>query len=439
MSAESQRTSAAQGAQPLAESERFHSLDALRAFALLLGVVFHAAESFQPGVETYWAIADNSPSELLGLFRHACHSFRLEVFFLIAGFFARLVCHRRGLREFIRNRVSRILVPLLVGWAVLYPLLVYLWLLGASVSGRLAQFGVPPDMTGTPPALLTVGFFATFQFLRRFDLTHLWFLHQLLIIYALGLVLRAVWLHLLDRDGRRLAWLDGGFAVLCTSRWNTFALALVSTPMLMLMDSWGVDTPKESLWPHLPTTLLFGFQFGLGWLLHRQTGLLEQPARCWQRNLLLGALLVLPTRYGMEWLREIGVVPASAPWLRWAYAAVYALMMWGFVLGFLGLFVRFRREPSPRWRYIADSSYWIYIAHLPLVVWLQILVGRWPWHWPVKYPLILAVAVPMLFLSYHYLVRSTFIGAQLNGRRYPSVSPWARVPRQGSDFAKESP
>jgi hypothetical protein len=43
-----------------------------------------------------------------------------------------------------------------------------------------------------------------------------------------------------------------------------------------------------------------------------------------------------------------------------------------------------------------------------------------PWSWGVKYPLILAVAFPVLFLSYHWCVRSTFVGAQLNGRRYPA-------------------
>jgi hypothetical protein len=33
--------------------------------------------------------------------------------------------------------------------------------------------------------------------------------------------------------------------------------------------------------------------------------------------------------------------------------------------------------------------------------------------------MILAIGFPIMFASYHYLVRSTFIGAVLNGRRYP--------------------
>ncbi len=410
-------------------SERFHSLDAVRAFALLLGVVFHAAESFHPGVGNYWAIADSSPSVGLAVFRHACHSFRLEIFFLIAGFFSHLLYHRRGAREFIRNRAGRILVPFLVGWAVLFPLLVYLWLLGASVSGRLPQFGVPRELAATPPSLLTLGFFLRGEFLRRFDLTHLWFLHQLLYVYALWLVLRVVWRHLLDRRGTWTPWVDRLVATLCAARWNTLALAAVTIPILMLMDSWGVDTPKESLLPHLPTTLLFGFQFGLGWLLHRQPALLACFARRWHVNLLVGAVMVLPSAGGIDWLRAHHI-PLNVPWVRWAYEGVYALMMWSFVLGFIGWFVRYCANPSPRWRYVADASYWIYLAHLPLVVWLQIMVGRWPLHWAVKVPFILAVAVPILFLSYHCLVRSTFIGAQLNGRKYPFTNPLARTGRE---------
>jgi glucan biosynthesis protein C len=407
------------GSPAQAEPERFHSLDALRAFALLLGVLFHAAESFEPGVGSYWAVEDCSTSRFLGLVRHACHSFRMEIFFLIAGFFARLLWQRRRPRGFIVNRLNRILVPLVVGWLILYPLLVYVWILGMSLTDRLGLLGVPPDLTQTPPVLLTLGFFLKLQFVSHFDLTHLWFLHQLLVVYAVFLLSRWVWLRWLDRKGTALARVDRRFGALTSSRWSVVVLAAATAPTLMLMRYWGVDTPKWSLLPHPPTTLLFGIQFGVGWWLHRQPEWLDRFVPYWRGNLLLGVLLVLPTAAGVGWLRELGWIQSAGPGLRWVHSALYALMMWGFVLGFLGLFVRFRRHPSPRWRYIADSSYWIYLVHLPVVVALQILVARWPVHWVLKYPLVVTAAVPVLYLSYHYLVRSTFIGVQLNGRRYP--------------------
>jgi glucans biosynthesis protein C len=408
--------------------DRFHSLDALRAFALLLGVVFHAAESFHPGVEAYWAIADSSASETLAMFRHASHSFRLELFFLIAGFFAHLLYHRRGQREFIRNRLSRILVPLVIGWVVLYPILVYLWLLGASVGGRLEAFGVPAEMLTAPLPFLVFGFFVSMQFIEKFDLTHLWFLHQLLVLYGLFLLLRAVWHGALDPNGHRLAWVDRRFAVLCGSRGKVVWLAVVTTPMLLLMRGWDVDTPKESLLPHLPTTLLFGFQFGLGWLLHRQPPLLHGLARGkWGGLLLLGTALLWPTYHGVWRLLGLELSPENLPWIRTLHSLLYALMMWSFILGFLGGFLQLCQSPSPGWRYVADSSYWIYLVHLPLVVWLQIVVAHWPLSWTVKYPLILIVSMPLLFLSYQFLVRSTRIGVQLNGRRYPLKKPQSTV------------
>ena len=62
--------------------------------------------------------------------------------------------------------------------------------------------------------------------------------------------------------------------------------------------------------------------------------------------------------------------------------------------------------------------------HLPVVVALQVLIAPVALPWPVKYLCICLIVMLLVFLSYHYLVRGTFIGAQLNGRRYPRVWPW---------------
>ena len=78
--------------------ERLHSLDAVRAFALLAGVVLHAAMSFLPGfAATGWPIADNSPSVPLGVTFFVIHMFRMTTFFLIAGYFGHMLFHRLGI------------------------------------------------------------------------------------------------------------------------------------------------------------------------------------------------------------------------------------------------------------------------------------------------------------------------------------------------------
>jgi peptidoglycan/LPS O-acetylase OafA/YrhL len=409
---------------------RYHHLDAVRAFALLLGVVFHAAESFGPH-NHYWAIVDCSPTEVLEWFRAASHSFRLELFYLIAGFFARMVILKRGAGGFARDRLKRILVPLLVGWLVLYPLLVFIWLWGKSVSGQLGQFGVPPEAMRLPLWQMWLGFFMSGGFLRSFDLTHLWFLHQLLVLYAVMLVLIGAGAVLRPPPGA-LARIDRAFARLFLFPGAVCLFAAASAPIMFLMDSWTtVDTPKSSLLPHWPTTLLFGLCFLTGWLLHRQPDLLGTTARRWVGHMSLGVLAWLLLGGLESRLPLRGLEPRQFILARAAILVVYSLMMWGFMLGFLGLFTRFCQKPNAWVRYTADASYWIYIAHLPLVVALQVLLGTLPLPWPLKYALIILAALPPLFLSYHYLVRNTAVGALLNGRRFPREWPWESARQPG--------
>jgi peptidoglycan/LPS O-acetylase OafA/YrhL len=410
--------------QSLDPSARYHSLDAVRAFALLLGVVFHAAESFETEAAQYWAIGDNSPSLALDVFRHASHSFRLELFFLIAGFFAHFLWTKRGVGAFIRNRISRILIPLVVGWAIIYPILVLIWLTGAAKSGNWDILGVPEEARTMAPAMLTIGFFLSLGFFQEFDLTHLWFLHQLLVIYALALGLRFAVKGLPDSGKGLVNGLDRGLRAIISSPWQVPVFTAMSMPFLYTQRGWSVDTPKESLIPDPAPTLLFSFIFAVGWALHRQTDLLDSISKRWQPHMLLGLALIPLTRFLPWHLHDLGLFDQYGTPIRLGHYVLYGLMMWAFIFGFLGLFVRVRRTESAAWRYVADSSYWIYIAHLPIVVALQVWVARWDLHWSFKFLLINAIAFPILFLSYHFLVRSTFIGKQLNGRRRPFVLPF---------------
>jgi len=65
-------------------AERLHALDAVRGFALLLGVVFHAALAFLPGPQA-WLVMEQSRSATIAVMAFPLHMFRLTIFFLIAG------------------------------------------------------------------------------------------------------------------------------------------------------------------------------------------------------------------------------------------------------------------------------------------------------------------------------------------------------------------
>ena len=84
----------------------------------------------------------------------------------------------------------------------------------------------------------------------------------------------------------------------------------------------------------------------------------------------------------------------------------------------LALFLRFCSEPSKRLRYISDSSYWIYIIHLPLVFFIPAFLHQSEIHVFLKFIISSIVVTVISFFSYHYLVRKTFIGEFLNGKKY---------------------
>ena len=384
----------------MSTEQRFHALDASRAFALILGIALHASMSFFLGFPTL----DRSPSDTLAVSFYVIHLFRMSLFFLIAGFFAHLLLERLGVRAFIKNRAKRIAVPMAIAWPILAPLC-----LAAIVWGP-ANTTAPQTNAPVPQP-------------EGFPLMHLWFLYYLCGFYLLALALHALPI----RDALTTA-LDRSFAFLT----RTYLLPLVmaapcfvvflTTPELPLW--FGIATPDFGLTPKLSAVLCYGSPFLTGWLLHRQSALLALLAKHWALHTALAIGLIIAC------LSLIGLTPdLSAPTritggatARLLYIAAYSLASSISCLAILGLALRFFNQASSTTRYLADASYWIYLLHLPLVFALQASVSALPWHWSVKFALILSATLGVLGLSYHYLVRPSFIGELLNGRRYPRVS-----------------
>lgn len=68
--------------------------------------------------------------------------------------------------------------------------------------------------------------------------------------------------------------------------------------------------------------------------------------------------------------------------------------------------MHFSKKENAFIRYLSDSSYWLYVIHLPLVMWLQFLVREWPINALLKFLLINIATITLLLISYHLMVRS---------------------------------
>jgi glucan biosynthesis protein C len=384
--------------------QRNHGLDAVRAFALIAGIVLHGTMSFVSSLKAMgYPISDRSTSLTLEVVCYVIHSFRMTVFFMIAGFFAHMAFHRKGTMEFARDRARRIVTPLIVGWLVLAPLTIAVIAAAAYIN------------TGEVPTAPAGGL----QQQSGIPLIHLWFLYYLTVFYVLALLIRNAIVGTIDRGGALRGFADRVIRVLVNGYVAPILLAIPTVAILYLVPGWawsGIPTPDVGLTPKLPALVAYGSPFVFGWLLHRQTPLLAKFEQRWLLHLALAIILS-----AAAW-RIVGApMPLMAPVpepIKLAYALLYAVAGWMWMFAVVGIALKFFAAASRVTRYLADASYWMYLVHLPLVLALQTSMMNWDLHWIVKFPLLMAVTFAILLLSYHYLVRNTFIGTYLNGRRY---------------------
>ena len=385
-------------------SERLHGLDALRGTALLLGVVLHASMSYFP--VTIWIVPDTDNSPVASAIFFAIHLFRMTSFFLIAGLFAHMMLNRRGTFGFIKDRLIRIAGPLATFWTPVLAAIIagLVWMAAIRNGGSIPTDGPPP-----PPLTL-----------ETFPLTHLWFLWVLLILYAAMLVLRAPFA-MADRDGGWGRFVDRITGALI-GPWTPALMAAPLAIAFWLAPNWtpffGIPTPDTGLVPNAVALTAFGTAFGLGFLLDRRRDLLVRIERLWP------VFTVVALGVGTAAMVMVGgpvpeLAPVTDPDLKAPLAAVMALAVVASTFAVLSLALRFASGHSAIRRYLADASYWVYIVHLPLVMVGQILVVNETWPWFVKFGAVVGGTMAISLLTYELLVRHSFVGRWLNGRRVP--------------------
>ena len=355
------------GNQVKPAGSRFYELDALRAFAMLLGIVLHAALFFVPDLWSKAYSAEGYPAEVSGFYTlmfFAIHGFRMPVFFLLSGLFTALLWQRRGLRQLAIQRLKRIGLPLAIGAFTVIPVTTFVFLWAFDVE----EFS-----------------FFWWPFIWLSTLSHLWFLWFLLWLCA-GFIL-AVKLGV--KFSHPVIW------------WLAVPLTLV--PQLLMHEPvFGPDT-SEGLFPNPVVLGYYALFFIFGAFLYQRD---IQISRWWTVAL-LPALTVIFFG-GLNLLYEVKEDWANV--LQMAFA-------WLMCFGLIGLF-RLIASRERFWvRYVSDASYWLYLWHLPLIVVAFELVAPWRFSIHLKFVLMILAVPAILLVVYQYGVRYTQIGTMLNGKR----------------------
>ena len=557
--------------------KRLHDLDALRAFAMLLGILLHAFLTFIPTPiwpaqdihQPEWSVPDflkNSGLDLpstispFAFLLDVIHGFRMQLFFLISGFFTAMMWKKRGTAALLKHRAKRILLPLIIGTAIIWPLVALAAVIGgiskadhsqrpdtvwtAAKTGdidALEEFladGTNPDAldpisgisaltwtacTGqseaatlllknganpnqrdrdggtplhgaaffgnanvgeillkndaaanlknnrgdTPTSLLktdfdTVNFIASLleisvdtkvleqdrerlspllaNALEKQDsesevspqnkngdpfadvlsgvgglifgaamipvFHHLWFLHYLCWLVILFVIAALIHKKKFARKWfPKIGWL----------------IPLAIIPQLFMFMSFGPDTATGILlWP--PKLAYYAVFFAVGVLCYQNEHFADFPKRHWLKLILSALPLFLISWYffnvrnsgysaGFEEDRD-RIITAHV-----IYSVTAVAYAWLMIFGMLGIFRRYFPGENRRVRYLSDASYWLYIAHLPVMFFVQIFVSTLPIPIILKLVIICGLTVGGLLIVYQLAVRYTFVGIMLNGKK----------------------
>jgi len=225
---------------------------------------------------------------------------------------------------------------------------------------------------------------------------HLWFLYYLLWLVAIFVPVALIW--------RKLGWRIPDW-VIKTPGCLLWLIPLTLWPQTGMPGMFGPGTavgifPWGAKLGYYAIFFFFGVLcFGRGWWE-------EKAGSKWWVWLLAAVPFFW---FGREWVHGEDVLKGQV------CAVVYA---WLVIIAMMGLFRRFLNGGHPKWRYLSDSSYWLYLAHLPLIIALQIFLSDLDFPAIPKFLFICFAVTSFLLLIYRYFVRYTWIGAILNGRKH---------------------
>jgi surface polysaccharide O-acyltransferase-like enzyme len=305
----------------------------LRVFLSVLVVAHHAGQPYGP-TGGAWPVHDPvAQAAWLGPFFGVNAAFFMGFFFLLAGYFTPASYDRKGDAIFVRDRLTRLGIPLAVVDFIVFPILIYLW---TPQNGSFASF-----------------YFGDYIGHWHVEMGHLWFVAHLLVyslLYALWRKVRG------ERHGRPLPPPNDRTVALYTL---ALAVADVLIRMPFPQDRW-----VRILWilptepAHLPQ---YASLFVIGIIAAHGRWLETVSVDLGARWFAIGAVA-----FGLAGLAIGRGLPVQ---IVWGFAEAFVCV--GMILGLTVLFRRLFVRGGPVLSALEGNVYGVYIFHWFIVVGIQ--------------------------------------------------------------------
>ena len=376
-------------------SVRYYGLDALRAVAMALGIVLHAA---LPYFNTYekWP-SDDGESLAIWVVFEFIHIWRMPLFFILGGFFGALVVKKRSWKAYRNQRWRRIGLPLIVFLPLIALVMPYIWLYGLQGSFR---GGVEIE--------------------SHFNPWHLWFLFHLLtfvIVMTMWNLGRQLFTILIPSNAIRIVWRSSARALL---RVIYFPVPVTLSVILMIVL---IPSGAELIGNPLASFAYFLFGYGL---FHRAS-MMRSIKHYWVAYLVSGSVGFIVYLWTVPQVVDIYSSGGENDGLGLVFIGLKVGCAVTFSLGLIGFAEQRLNTYNSSWRWLADSSYWVYVSHLPIVTFVTFLMFKISAPSEVKFLIAIFATSLITLATYRFFVRRTFVGVILNGRSYEKETAETRA------------
>jgi surface polysaccharide O-acyltransferase-like enzyme len=353
---------------------RIFYLDNLRVYLTILVILHHAAMAYSGTGD--WSVRDPAIDDIspifLTFFTAINQSYFMAAFFLIAGYFTPRSLDKKGSAGFINDRLIRLGIPLLLFTPIIFNINEYLY----------TVYYLKQKM---------------FSLKLTFSPAHLWFLQALLIFTIIYVVYRLF----SDRiaSNNKLQVYQDRFPPNTTLVWSIIILTVL-TFAVRLMFPVGSKV-ADFQFAHF---VLYAFSFYVGIMAQRGdwfNRLKKRQARQWGIVSLIVIPLILVLMIGdgsLDIQENVVKFLGGMHWQAFGYALWETILFIGITVSLLYFFRDRFYEAGSLLRSMARSVYTVYIIHLTLLWWLNIVFLSIRIPTILKFFIVSMLTIPLSFL-----------------------------------------
>ena len=368
-------------------SSRLHFIDNWRSALIILVVLHHLALVYGAGAPFYYfepPWTDPLAYQVFLAFILINQSFFMGALFLMSGYFTPRSFERKGPGSFLKDRLLRLGIPLVVFIFVLSPI------------ASIGYYQMPASLTGITSPL------TWHAYPKLIGAGPLWFV-AMLLIFDFGY---AGW-RVATRNRASQPAINSALPGYLAIGIFVLILALASYLVRIVIPLGKTVLDFFPTLAYLPQYLSF---FVLGIIASRRNWFRTIPNKTGRVGLIMAlgvTVLLFPIALSGLPLRLTDIVYnflGNGHWQSAVYTLWDSIFAVGICLGLITIFRRFLDRPGRLGSFMSQQSFTVYIMHVPVIVFLAVALKGIEIQPLLKFGLAAAIGVPLCF-AVAYIVR----------------------------------